>query len=276
MWERAKVVLLHKGGKEEDDPTAYRPICLLDEVGKIYERILVRRLVQHLARDEVPFLHEEQYGSVRADLRKFEPTLVTVGSNTGTKMAGVTPVTCTARFNRAQCWTHYCGTSGTTRSSIPLCPSTAGSSGTPMIPWPLGSRPPPPVYKWTVLLSHKIKYLGFHIDDRWSFAGHFDRLASRAEKAAVAISRLLPNLGGPDGRVRRVYAHTVLSILMYAAPVWASEAMATRRIQHAMRRVQRMDRSAARAPPDIRGEDNIGRLALSSGMAGQGMRQQHI
>ncbi|XP_072746725.1 uncharacterized protein [Anoplolepis gracilipes] len=91
---------------------------------------------------------------------------------------------------------------------------------------------------WTVLLS-QIKYLGLHIDGRWSFACHFDRLVPRAEKAAAAISRLLPNLGGPDGRVRRVYAHTVLSILMYAAPVWAGEAIATRRIQDAMRRVQR-------------------------------------
>ncbi|XP_072766674.1 uncharacterized protein [Anoplolepis gracilipes] len=132
---------------------------------------------------------------------------------------------------------------------------------------------------------------------------------------------------------------------MYAAPVWAGEAMATRRIQDAMRRVQRRlairlvrayrtvshaaatilaglpplhmvadsyrrlyDRKsaarrggvakiparilgtwklqekksleqrwiAARAPPNIRGEDYIGRPALSGGVAGQSVGQQYV
>lgn len=42
-------------------PSAYRPICLLDEAGKLSERIIADCLVQHLTR-EVPGLHEEQYG----------------------------------------------------------------------------------------------------------------------------------------------------------------------------------------------------------------------
>ncbi|XP_072743437.1 uncharacterized protein [Anoplolepis gracilipes] len=52
---------------------------------------------------------------------------------------------------------------------------------------------------------------------------------------AAIISRLLVNLSGPDGRLCRVYASTVQSVLLYAAPVWAGEAMATRRIQDALR-----------------------------------------
>jgi len=54
------LVLLPKAGKEAGTPSAYRPICLLDEVGKIFERILATRLIQHLSPNGD--LHEEQYG----------------------------------------------------------------------------------------------------------------------------------------------------------------------------------------------------------------------
>jgi len=60
-WKRTKLVLLVKEGKEAGSPSAYRPICLLDKVGKLFERIIARRLVQHLSRNGMG-LHEEQYG----------------------------------------------------------------------------------------------------------------------------------------------------------------------------------------------------------------------
>jgi len=44
QWKKAKLVLLPKAGREAGTPAAYRPICLLDEVGKIFERILATRL----------------------------------------------------------------------------------------------------------------------------------------------------------------------------------------------------------------------------------------
>lgn len=60
-WKEANIVLFPKGGKPRDQPSAYRPICLLDEVGKIFERIICDRLVWHLSR-EGPNLNEDQYG----------------------------------------------------------------------------------------------------------------------------------------------------------------------------------------------------------------------
>jgi len=60
QWKQTKLVLLPKEGKEAGTPSTYRPICLLDEVDKIFERIIASRLVQHLSR--VRDLHEEQYG----------------------------------------------------------------------------------------------------------------------------------------------------------------------------------------------------------------------
>jgi len=59
-WKRARLVLLPKEGREKGTPSTYRPICLLDEVGKIFERIIADRLVQHLSRGRD--VHEEQYG----------------------------------------------------------------------------------------------------------------------------------------------------------------------------------------------------------------------
>lgn len=84
-----------------------------------------------------------------------------------------------------------------------------------------------------------IKYLGVYIDGRWTFRQHFARLVPRADKVAVSLGRLLPNLGGPDGRVRRLYCGIVHAVALYGAPVWAREARATRQIRDEMRRVQR-------------------------------------
>ncbi|XP_068619380.1 uncharacterized protein [Battus philenor] len=41
---------------------------------------------------------------------------------------------------------------------------------------------------------------------RWGFEEHFDRLVPRIERIAGAMHRLLPNLGGPTEKVRRLYA----------------------------------------------------------------------
>ncbi|CAK9799120.1 Retrovirus-related Pol polyprotein from type-1 retrotransposable element R1 (Fragment) [Anthophora plagiata] len=61
LWKRGRLVLLKKDGKPEGSPSAYRPICLLDEVGKLFERILATRLVEHLS-VVGPDLSEYQFG----------------------------------------------------------------------------------------------------------------------------------------------------------------------------------------------------------------------
>jgi len=58
---KANLVLIPKGGKPADQPSAYRSICLLDEAGKILERIIANRLVRHLSRTG-PDLSRDQYG----------------------------------------------------------------------------------------------------------------------------------------------------------------------------------------------------------------------
>ncbi|XP_076765209.1 uncharacterized protein LOC143432407 [Xylocopa sonorina] len=50
-WRFGRLVLLKKEGRDAESPSAYRPIVLLDEVGKLYERIVVSRLSRHQSRD---------------------------------------------------------------------------------------------------------------------------------------------------------------------------------------------------------------------------------
>lgn len=47
-WKLAKVILLRKNGKPMDDISAFRPICLLDTCGKLYEILIRERLEKEI------------------------------------------------------------------------------------------------------------------------------------------------------------------------------------------------------------------------------------
>lgn len=50
-WKRQKLVLLPKPGKPPGDPSAYRPICLIDTVGKLLEKVILNRLTRYTERE---------------------------------------------------------------------------------------------------------------------------------------------------------------------------------------------------------------------------------
>lgn len=60
-WKTANLILLHKDGKPDDEPSSYRPICLLDELEKLLKRIVANRINEHLA-TAGPDLHVLQFG----------------------------------------------------------------------------------------------------------------------------------------------------------------------------------------------------------------------
>jgi hypothetical protein len=60
-WKTGRLVLLRKEGRPTDSPSAYRPIVLLDEVGKLFERVVVGRLVRHM-KEVGPDLADNQFG----------------------------------------------------------------------------------------------------------------------------------------------------------------------------------------------------------------------
>lgn len=59
-WKNAKLVLIRKGDKPLNLPSSYRPLCLLDCLGKLLEKILDNRLRRFL--DDNKGLHDRQFG----------------------------------------------------------------------------------------------------------------------------------------------------------------------------------------------------------------------
>ena len=84
-----------------------------------------------------------------------------------------------------------------------------------------------------------MKYLSLTLDSHWTFCAHFERLAPSVEATANALERLLPRLGGPGVGGRRLYAGVVRSRLLYGAPIWAEDLMASRRSLLKVRRLHR-------------------------------------
>ncbi|KAL0859805.1 hypothetical protein ABMA27_010149 [Loxostege sticticalis] len=88
------------------------------------------------------------------------------------------------------------------------------------------ARQAPPVGAHLVIggvrteVGRTMKYLGLTLDSRWNFEAHFKRLAPKLLGTAGALSRLLPNLGGPSATCRRLYMGVVRSMALYGAPVW--------------------------------------------------------
>ncbi|CAB3230287.1 unnamed protein product [Arctia plantaginis] len=60
-WKCGKLVLLQKPGRPAESVAAYRPIVLLDEAGKLFERVLSARIVRHLC-EVGPDLSDAQFG----------------------------------------------------------------------------------------------------------------------------------------------------------------------------------------------------------------------
>ena len=59
-WKKQRLVLLRKGNKPLGDASSYRPICLLDTMGKLLEQMILQRLQGHMVRENG--LSENQFG----------------------------------------------------------------------------------------------------------------------------------------------------------------------------------------------------------------------
>lgn len=60
QWKLQNLVLLPKGNKPPEEPSSHRPICLLDSMGKVLERVVYNRLLKTAEENEA--LSENQFG----------------------------------------------------------------------------------------------------------------------------------------------------------------------------------------------------------------------
>lgn len=70
------------------------------------------------------------------------------------------------------------------------------------------------------LYQRNIKYLGVKIDWQGTFGEQVKYVCKKAEEIVSSLNRILPNMGGPSNRKRRVLVEVVESIILYAAPIW--------------------------------------------------------
>ncbi|KAL7290414.1 hypothetical protein TKK_0016103 [Trichogramma kaykai] len=68
------------------------------------------------------------------------------------------------------------------------------------------------------------RYLGLHIDAKLKFDYHCRTVSMKAASVIGALTRIMPNSGGPRSSRPKLYAHVVDSILLYGAPIWSMAA----------------------------------------------------
>ena len=60
VWKHARVISIFKPGKDPALPSSYRPISLLDTIGKLFENILLARILHVVS--ERGIMRDEQFG----------------------------------------------------------------------------------------------------------------------------------------------------------------------------------------------------------------------
>ena len=81
------------------------------------------------------------------------------------------------------------------------------------------------------------------IDNRLSFKAHVKYVSVKVSRIQSALAGMLPNVGGPKYRRRVLLSSVVSSVILYAAPVWAS-AMSVQKTRNKISSIYR--RSALR------------------------------
>ncbi|CAI6371311.1 unnamed protein product [Macrosiphum euphorbiae] len=91
-----------------------------------------------------------------------------------------------------------------------------------------------------VPVKRSVRYLGIRLDTRLSFVEHASTVAAGAKKAAVALARLMPNVGGPSQGKRSLLMSVVHSRLLYGAVIWSERVLETQKSSNLLLQAQRV------------------------------------
>ena len=68
IWETPSIILIHKMGKPLDSPASFQPISLISCVSKLFERIILSRLLFFLESNSILFPHQAGFRPGRSTL----------------------------------------------------------------------------------------------------------------------------------------------------------------------------------------------------------------
>ena len=71
-----------------------------------------------------------------------------------------------------------------------------------------------------IRIKESIKYLGVTIDAKLTFKEHLWKTVEETDNLIGTLGRLMPNIGGPGNKKRRITGMTGFSIILYGVQVW--------------------------------------------------------
>ncbi|XP_060875610.1 uncharacterized protein LOC132948929 [Metopolophium dirhodum] len=98
--------------------------------------------------------------------------------------------------------------------------------------------PEPFVEGHAIPIKPSMRYLGVELDTRLSFTKHIHQSSLKASQSALAIGRLMPNIGRPSQSKRALLGSVANSRMLYASPAWAVRGTKTAKNRLAMSRSQ--------------------------------------
>ncbi|CAI6353724.1 unnamed protein product [Macrosiphum euphorbiae] len=90
-----------------------------------------------------------------------------------------------------------------------------------------------------ITVERAFRNLGVRFYTRLSFVDHATSVAAGARKAAAALGRLMPNVGGPSQSKRQLLMSVVHSRLLYGAEVGADSILEVQKSKNSLLQAQR-------------------------------------